>query len=357
MAINTNSGVKATAPSSSSAASAMASGVASCSTDDLIELNILQKKPAIAAATATATATTTPILSSTPILQKRKGGSKRLQFTTPEFSVNPIVTGPGINTRLIPSRRREEAIVMANLRKRVAACDLERRRPISEESNPDELDNRPLLSKSFPNRDSYNEQGSVSVAGDESPKSISSFVQDKDFILDCLCWHNEYRARHSAQALTVSPELCDAAQKWANHLAAMNEFYYRPAKTLGQNLFCCPCSALVTDLTGQEVASYWYSTVRRYNYFKDVGLLHTNVNAGHFTQMVWLKTKYFGIGKATSQTGKIFVVAFYYPPGNIVNEFHHNVLPPMLDHSSGSPKPTDSSTLIAAKPSGSRRQK
>lgn len=36
---------------------------------------------------------------------------------------------------------------MANLRKRVAACDLERRRPISEESNPDELDNRPLLSK------------------------------------------------------------------------------------------------------------------------------------------------------------------------------------------------------------------
>lgn len=68
-------------------------------------------------------------------------------------------------------------------------------------------------------------------------------------------------------------------------------------------------------ILGQEVASYWYSAVRRYNYFKDVGLLHTNVNAGHFTQMVWLKTKYFGIGKATSQTGKIFVVAYYYPPG------------------------------------------
>lgn len=46
----------------------------------------------------------------------------------------------------------EEAIVMANLRKRVAACDLERRRPLSDasrttESNQDELDNRPLLSK------------------------------------------------------------------------------------------------------------------------------------------------------------------------------------------------------------------
>lgn len=37
---------------------------------------------------------------------------------------------------------------------------------------------------------------------EDAPKPI---LQDKDFILDCLCWHNEYRARHSAPALTVSP--------------------------------------------------------------------------------------------------------------------------------------------------------
>lgn len=192
--------------------------------------------------------------------------------------------------------------------------------------------------------------------GEESPKM--TVIQDKDFILDCLCWHNEYRARHAAPALTVSTEvsfvelkkrvfpegtfltdekfcgqtmapflcsgiiqvqvwwlfssgmnprnfttpnvecdrrilyanktilihifmqLCEWAQNWANHLASTNEFYYRSDKNLGQNLFCCPISALVTDLTGQEVASYWYSTVRRYNYFKEPRLLHTNVNAG-----------------------------------------------------------------------------
>lgn len=71
-------------------------------------------------------------------------------------------------------------------------------------------------------------------------------------------------------------------------------------------------------LIGQEVASYWYSTHRRYDFFKGVGLLHTNVNAGHFTQMVWLKTKCFGIGKATSRAGKIFVVAYYYPRGEFI---------------------------------------
>lgn len=63
------------------------------------------------------------------------------------------------------------------------------------------------MQQSFSNRDSYTDGGG-SGTGDESPKSVSSsFVQDKDFILDCLCWHNEYRARHSAPALTVSPEV------------------------------------------------------------------------------------------------------------------------------------------------------
>lgn len=75
---------------------------------------------------------------------------------------------------------------------------------------------------------------------------------------------------------------------------------------------------------GQEVASYWYSTVRRYNYFKDISLLHTNVNAGHFTQMVWVKSKYFGVGKSASKTGKIFVVAYYYPAGKLKQKIKRN---------------------------------
>lgn len=120
--------------------------------------------------------------------------------------------------------------------------------------------------------------------------------------------------------------------------------------------------------------------MRRYDYFKDLGLLHTNVNAGHFTQMVWIKTKYFGVGKATSATGKIFVVAYYYPigkyycplssdsivlikmfinfvvekknkkkTGNVVNEFHENVLPPTMEQSSGSPKPGEGNLLSNTK--------
>jgi len=32
---------------------------------------------------------------------------------------------------------------------------------------------------------------------------------------------------------------------------------------------------------GQEVASYWYSAVRQYNYTKEPDVLHANVNAGN----------------------------------------------------------------------------
>lgn len=160
----------------------------------------------------------------------------------------------------------------------------------------------------------------------------SRVTVDRDFIIDCLCWHNEYRARHRAPALSISQELCEKAQRWANKLASTNEFYYRiNEKIMGQNLFCCPANNLVTDLTGQEVTSYWYKEVKKYNFFKHPNILHTNVNTGHFTQMVWSSSRYFGVGKAFSKTGKLFVVAFYFPSGNRVSQFQQNVLPPIQE--------------------------
>lgn len=110
MAINTNSSSTKNAPSSSTTVG-VTEVVDSYDTTDLIELNMLQKRVgtpsssgavvAMATAAATTTSTTTPILK-----RKTGGGSKKLQFTTPEFSVTPIATIPGINTRLIPSRKR-----------------------------------------------------------------------------------------------------------------------------------------------------------------------------------------------------------------------------------------------------------
>lgn len=100
MAINTNSGGGKAAPSTAST-SAMAASIAS-NANDLIELNVMKRVDATTADITTATATTTPILK-----RKGGGGSKRLQFSTPECSVTPINTEPRcISPRLIPSRKR-----------------------------------------------------------------------------------------------------------------------------------------------------------------------------------------------------------------------------------------------------------
>lgn len=49
---------------------------------------------------------------------------------------------------------------------------------------------------------------------------------------------------------------------------------------------------------------------------------------GHFTQLVWADTRHFGVGRATSRSGKILVVAHYAPAGNVSGAYKYNVLPP-----------------------------
>lgn len=55
--------------------------------------------------------------------------------------------------------------------------------------------------------------------------------------------------------------------------------------------------------------------------------------------MVWVSTRFFGVGKARSRAGKIIVVAHYSPPGNISGAFELNVLPPIPDYNVPGPFP------------------
>lgn len=182
---------------------------------------------------------------------------------------------------------REEETVMDNLRKRVGDLQLDKhftRKTQQEEEKEEE--EKPLL------------------------KAVLEQTTDKDFIIDCLCWHNEYRARHGTSAMSISMKLCVSAQEWANHLASRNEIYYCPTRifNFGQNIFCCVETSLLPSISGQEVATYWYSSMKRYDFTKRPSLLHTNFSSGHFTQIVWKNTQFIGVGKSVSKTGKIFVV-------------------------------------------------
>jgi hypothetical protein len=47
--------------------------------------------------------------------------------------------------------------------------------------------------------------------------------------------------------------------------------------------------------------------------------------SGHFSQLVWKNSLELGMGMARDQTGKVVVVANYYPPGNCIGQFAQNV--------------------------------
>ena len=41
--------------------------------------------------------------------------------------------------------------------------------------------------------------------------------------------------------------------------------------------------------------------------------------------MVWKDSKEFGAGKAITKEGKVILVGFYKPPGNVMRQFETNV--------------------------------
>ncbi|XP_017880973.1 repressed by EFG1 protein 1-like [Ceratina calcarata] len=246
------------------------------------------------------------------------------------FGISMIHTS---NANWPPSRKREEARALENLRKRVEQSKLYKASTVTDTCESTsasilneraQLDNRPKLwKKILSNRP-------MSIAHDSN--DLETDWRDSEFITECLCWHNVYRQRHNSPPLTMSPQLCEYAQTWANHLAHTNTFYYRNDRGVGHNLYCRPGGAITTDVTGQDVASYWYSAVKQYDFLKEPDILHANVNAGHFTQLIWASSRYFGVGKARSRSGKIIVVANYQPVGNVSGQFQSNVLPPLPEN-------------------------
>ncbi|XP_065345974.1 uncharacterized protein LOC135943395 isoform X1 [Cloeon dipterum] len=220
------------------------------------------------------------------------------------------------------NRRKEEAKVLKMLRRRLALVAEERQvppeiPPISDMKQPIDV-LRKLLRKKQPL--------------EPSPMwaQIETDWGDSEFISDCIRWHNIFRQKHSADQITMSSQLCAYAQAWANHLAHTNTFYYRNDRQIGQNLFCRPTGPQAhVEISGRDVALHWYGAMRQYDFFKEPDRLHANVNAGHFTQLVWVSTKQLGLGKAQSRNGRVIVVANYYPPGNVNGLYQKNVRPPL----------------------------
>lgn len=146
------------------------------------------------------------------------------------------------------------------------------------------------------------------------------------FIKEAIDAHNFYRRNHGSDFLIHNPEISTIAQNYANYLAKIVNMVHSSNKyrneKLGENLYCSLDSRAVT-LSGKKPTQEWYNEISQYK-FKDY-----QPGTGHFTQVVWKSSREIGIGLAKAKDGSFFVVANYYPAGNMIGKFSENVKRPI----------------------------
>ena len=124
-----------------------------------------------------------------------------------------------------------------------------------------------------------------------------------------LAAHNDVRAGVGVPPLSWSDTLAGVARDWARHLIETGRFEHRPNPAHGENLYA------ITGGTAspRQVVDAWASERRHYD-------LRTNTCSavcGHYTQIVWERTRSVGCALAQAGGRQVWVCS-YDPPGNVV---------------------------------------
>jgi uncharacterized protein YkwD len=143
-----------------------------------------------------------------------------------------------------------------------------------------------------------------------------------DFVEECLLAHNVYRSLHGSPPLQWDPRLATSAQQWAEILLKQGVLFHGNLDVPGlgrysQNVaFAGGAKWPITKAT-----SRWYSEIVDYDFRSATPVPGT----GHFSCMVWRSTTHVGVGVARGSRGT-YVVASYFPAGNVLGRYQENVL-------------------------------
>ena len=178
---------------------------------------------------------------------------------------------------------------------------------------------KPKFKNFFDNENNNNKQYNNNI---NKNNQIISFMNK--MYNDALDIHNKYRVQHGSKELTLNLDLCEIAQKYAEKCSETNTIdnycnLYNNNEIIGQNIEVVDNKK--NELNVSEICKKWYN--EKYKY--DFTLNKFTTGAKHFTQLIWKDTKSVGFGYSTSDDGKIYFVAYYYPAGNIFNKFAENV--------------------------------
>jgi uncharacterized protein YkwD len=126
--------------------------------------------------------------------------------------------------------------------------------------------------------------------------------------------HNYWRNQLGIGDLVWSDELAVFAQEWANNLAKSCKMKHRQKSPYGENIFWTSASS-----NPQEVVDAWGSEEQYFNHKTQKCKGDWSV-CGHYTQLIWEKTKKVGCAVAVCTGGGEIWVCNYDPPGNYIGQ-------------------------------------
>ena len=154
----------------------------------------------------------------------------------------------------------------------------------------------------------------------------SYYSMTTKFIEDALAAHNDLREKHNSPPLILSPALSTLAQNHSEFLAKENKLLFSNnmlnGEKIGENLFVGN-----KNDNGEEVTSFWYKGNKKYNFRNIKDNDFNDIEINNFTQLIWKNTKEVGFGFSYDKKGNFYVVANYFPCGNIEGQYQNNVLP------------------------------
>ena len=161
----------------------------------------------------------------------------------------------------------------------------------------------------------------------------NAFTADQEVGLNV---HNDQRALHGSQMMTLSATLNADAQSYAEQLAAQGGGGHDTALLdqlqQGENLFQSCCNQPVDY---SQATMMWYNEFNTPGYdFNDMGTWQAG--AGHWSAVVWNSSTELGMGHAFDAAGNLYIVARYSPAGNMLGAFEQNVF--QLVNTSGKKK-------------------
>lgn len=130
--------------------------------------------------------------------------------------------------------------------------------------------------------------------------------------------HNAARKEVGTPPLIWWGGLALYAQEWADHLASIRRIEHRPhsgkwKQLYGENLFM----GTAGRYRAADAVASWNAEKSAYRGEPiDMSRFYAY---GHYTQVVWRGTRYFGCGKAEFG-GNMIIVCNYYPAGNVTGQ-------------------------------------